>query len=65
MSTGTLYRRAVRRVERRAATFNALRPIGYCIGENANHCDRCARAWTLLREAVVTANRLALCAGIA
>lgn len=72
MAPGTIYRRAVKRVERRAENLRAVRPMAYSgpivIGTGApiwSHCAECERANLLLREAVTLANRLAYCAGIA
>lgn len=65
MSPGAVWLRAVRRVDRRAATVRALRPAGYAnapifIGDPVwSHCADCERALLLLREAVRTANSLA------
>jgi hypothetical protein len=63
---GTIWRRAVKRVDRRAATVRALRPMAYAnapiiaTGELVwSHCDDCERAAVLLREAVRLANTIA------
>lgn len=67
---GTIWRRALARVERRAATVRALRPIGYAtapiiVGTPIwSHCADCERAAVLLRDAVRLSNRLAYCASV-
>lgn len=58
MSTSTaLWRRALRRVERRATVIRAARPL---LGEAVT----LTHEYALLRQAVRTANRLAVAAGI-
>lgn len=67
MAPGTLWRRAVRRVDRRAATVKALLPMAYVMGRanlmavnpaDYRHCADCERAVLLLRQACRLANDL-------
>lgn len=68
---GTIWRRALARVDRRAAKVRALKPLAYAnapiiVGVPVwSHCDECEAAARLLHEAVRLSNRLAVCAGIA
>lgn len=58
MPPGTLWRRAIKRVDRRARIFNAMRPLAYAPGQHVNHCAECARQYQLLGEAVRLSNAL-------
>lgn len=60
MSVYALWRRALRRVERRRDKVLGLRPMTFAPGHDrpGTHCAECAHAWQLLCEAVRLANTL-------